>query len=169
MAGKILGGVLTFTKGHVCRLHQDVGSSRTGLFTARPDVRHPDQNRVSYLSRAWGCAISLYVSDYDGAFAELKLRPMVFADPDPLVESEGVGQPIHRCSNIWVDENWNDGCVGYRAVLLQGSTLHERSCAFPQALHLTFVDEAVGAPGGSMVRICAAVDLQHRNTVGGPS
>lgn len=90
MARKVLGGVLAFAKGHVCRLHEDSGSNGAGPFAVRLGVLHPDQDRVSYLPRAWRCAISPHVSDYDCTIAELKLRSMVFTDPDALGEPERV-------------------------------------------------------------------------------
>ena len=79
----------------------------------RLGVLHPDQDRVRNLPRAWRCAISPHVSDYDCTIAELKLRPMVFTDPDPLVKPKRVRQPNHCSSNIWVDQNRNHGCVRY--------------------------------------------------------
>ena len=122
MARKILGCVLTFAKGHVCRLHEDSCSTSAGTVTVRSGVRHPHQDRVRYLPRAWWCAIGPHIGDDDCAVAELKLRSMVFTDPDPLFEPERVGQPRHCRPNIWIDKDRNYGCVRDRAVLLQRST-----------------------------------------------
>ena len=76
-------------------------------------VRHPDQNRVRHLPRARRRAVSPHVTDDDCTIAKLELRSMVFTDPDSLVESERVGQPIHCRANFWVDQNWNYRSVGY--------------------------------------------------------
>ena len=100
MARRVLGGVLAFAKGHVCRLHEDSGPNGAGPLAVRLGVLHPDQDRVSYLPRTWRCAISPHVSDYDRTIAELKLGPMVFPDPDSLDEPERVGEPNHGRSNI---------------------------------------------------------------------
>ena len=113
MARKVLGGVLAFSKGHVCRLHEDSGSNGAGPFAVRLGVLHPDQDRVSYLPRAWRCAISPHVSDYDCTIPELKLRSMVFTNPDALVEPERVGQPNDCRSNIWIGQNRNHRYVRY--------------------------------------------------------
>jgi hypothetical protein len=110
---KVLGGVLAFAKGHVGRLHEDSGSGLACMFAVRLGVLHPDQHRVSHLPRAWRCAISSHVSDYDCTIAELKLRSMVFTDPDALPESERIGEPNHCRSNIRVDKNRDNGCIRY--------------------------------------------------------
>ena len=68
---------------------------------------------MSYLPWAWRSAIGPDVSDNDCTIAELKLRTMVFTDPDTLVEPERIGQPNNCCSNIWVDQNRDHGCVRY--------------------------------------------------------
>lgn len=90
MTRKVLGGVLAFAEGHVCRLHEDSGSNRGGPIAMRLGVLHPDQDRVSYLPRAWRCAISPHVSDYDCTIAEPKLRSMVVTDPDALLKPKCV-------------------------------------------------------------------------------
>jgi hypothetical protein len=66
---------------------------------------------MSHLPRARWCSIIPHVGDNDCTIAELKLRSMVFTDPDPLVEPERGGQPRHCRSNIWIDQNWNYGGV----------------------------------------------------------
>ena len=82
MARKVLDDALAFTEGHVCRLHEDSGSNRSGPFAVRLGILHPDHDRVSYFPRAWRYAISPDVGDYDCTIAELKLRSMVVTDPD---------------------------------------------------------------------------------------
>ena len=113
MARRVLDDVLAFTKGHVCRLRENSGSSRSGPLAVRLGILHPDQDRVSYLPQAWRDAISPHVGDYHCTIAELKLRSMVVTDPDALGEPERVRQPNHCCSNIWIDQNRNHGCVRY--------------------------------------------------------
>ena len=113
MARKVLDDALAFTEVHVCRLHEDSGSNRSGPFAVRLGILHPDHDRVSYFPRAWRYAISPDVGDYDCTIAELKLRTMVVTDPDALVEPERVRQPNHCCSNIWIDQNRDHGWVWY--------------------------------------------------------
>jgi hypothetical protein len=76
-------------------------------------VLDPDQDRVGCLSRAWRYAISSHVSDYHCAIAKLKLRPMIFTNPDALVEPERVGQPNDCRSYIWIGQNGNHRYVRY--------------------------------------------------------
>jgi hypothetical protein len=66
---KVLGGVLAFPKRHVSRLHKNSGPRGSGPFAVRLGVLHPDQDRVTFLPRAWRCAISPHVGDYDRTIA----------------------------------------------------------------------------------------------------
>jgi hypothetical protein len=113
VARKVLGCVLAFAKGHVCRLHEDSGSKSAGMFEVRMGVVDPDQDRMGCLSLAWRYAISSHVSDYHRPIAKLKLRPMIFTNPNALFEPERVGQPNDCRSNIWIGQNGNHLYVRY--------------------------------------------------------
>jgi hypothetical protein len=117
MAGWILCRILPLPILEVGRFHENTCAVRSCLFTVNGCVVHPHHHGMRDLTGSRRPALSAYISHDDCAVTECELRPMVFANPYALDESERFGQPVDGLSHVRVDEDGNhtsmwDGAVG---------------------------------------------------------
>src|SRR5947209_5107440 len=124
----VLGVVLALAVHVVGGLLEDLRSVSSRVLAVRDRVLHAYEHRVCDLAGTWRYAVWADVADdHRATFADVHLRPMVFADLKAFDESESLTQPTHRRAHIGIDEDRDRGRARDRSVRQHASAAYERT------------------------------------------
>lgn len=116
MTGNVLGHVLPLAKREISGFHDDARSACTGVLAMHPGVFDADHDLMGNFTVDRRSSVRADITNNNRPIADAELRARVVANVQTFFKTERLTYPLHRLSDVSIDEDRHTGHLRDRTV-----------------------------------------------------